>query len=206
MRPTYWLCALALFFVLPLDSKADILIQARNSVVTPGGASTFEVELTNSTNADITVGGFQFRLSVPGPSGIQFTAATINTSSPYIFAGVSSTPPFSNDSFPNTNFLASDASFPVAGVTVAKGTTVGLGHILYSASNSFTGPTIVTVVTGTSLDTLLFDDLGNNITFTPGNGTIRSNGSPNPAVPEPATFTLLCGAGVALLVGRRVMK
>jgi hypothetical protein len=102
-------------------------------------------------------------------------------------------PPFTFDTFPNTNFQVSDTYAAAPGyISLAPGDTVGLEHVQYAvAPGTPSGPVPVTLVdSGTSLGDLNF----NPVLFTPADGTITVTNAP-----EPSTLALL-GMGGATLV------
>lgn len=171
------------------------IIVGSATVSAPSTGNTLEVSITNVGNtASTPVAGFSFGLSVPGASGITFTNATISTViNSYLFAGQTSTPPFSNVGFPNQSFIATDFYAAAGGINISPGQTFGLGLITFDVASNATNPTTVTLAafpaTGVS------DDQGNNLAFTGFNGTITFA-----AVPEPATWAMI-GVGAVSLSG-----
>lgn len=176
-------------------AQADLRIVVGSVTVPPASTgNTFEVSVTNAGNvASAPLAAFSFGLSVPGASGITFTNASINTvANSYLFLGQSSTPPFSNDSFPNQMFTATDLYAATGGVAINPGQTFGLGLITFDVAIGATSPTTVTLLAFPS--TSLSDDAANNVLFTGFNGAITL------AVPEPGTWALM-GIGAALISG-----
>lgn len=170
-----------------VQAQANLRIIVNSVVVPPTSTgNTFEVSITNVGNAaSAPLAAFSFGLSVPGASGITFTNATINTvTNSYLFLGQSSTPPFSNNSFPNQSFIATDIYAASGGISVNPGQTFGLGLITFDVAAGASSPTTVTLAAFPA--TSLSDNLANNVPFTGFNGTITIA-----AVPEPTTWAML---------------
>ncbi|HMP17791.1 MAG TPA: PEP-CTERM sorting domain-containing protein [Gemmatales bacterium] len=190
------LCTIMLvtWFTGVAKSQADLqIIVGSVTVDAPSTGNTFEISITNVGNtASASIAGFSFGISVPVTSGITFTDASIATIlNPYLFAGNSSTPPFSNTAFPNQAFIASDFYADVGGVVINSNQTFSLGLITFDVASDAVNPTTVTLQAFPA--TSLSDDLANNVSFTGFNGTITLS-----AVPEPSTWALLVMSGVAL--------
>ncbi len=101
---------------------------------------------------------------------------------------------------------ASDASTLSGGVTLAAGSSVGLGHVLFDVSPS--APNAVVSVTFTAFPfTNLSDPLDNNIPITSlASGDIDIQGSVSPAVPEPSMFVIFAIGTGLVAVYRFVSK
>jgi hypothetical protein len=158
---------------------------------------SFDVLFTNSGPGSLSVAGFAFEVSVADPD-ITLAGADFSTNvSPYIFAG---------DSFDQINSLplnyvnvdgyspqildASDVTNDSAGLTVASGSSVDLGRVLFNVASpaqagqfgvSFTGE-VTTVANANNLATpggagIAVDSFSG--------GTISVS-----AVPEPASLLL----------------
>lgn len=176
-----WLCILQ-----STHAQANLQIIVGSATAnSPSTGNTFEVSITNAGNApSAPLAGFSFGLSVPGTSGITFTNATIFTTlNPYLFAGQSSTPPFSNTAFPNQSFIATDLYASAGGVPIAPGQTFGLGLISFDVA---LGATDTTVTLAAFPATGLSDENGNNVIFEGFSGLITIA-----AVPEPATWGMI---------------
>jgi hypothetical protein len=176
-------------------AHAQMVMQIQPSAAAPGGTGAFDVDLSD-VGGTFQVGGFSVEVSVPGGSGVAFTGADTNTTLPYIF-GTLQAPPFTFNTFPNTDTTVSDTDFTAPGyVTMTNGMVYALGHFTYSVAPSTpTGPVTVTLVpAGSSLS----DGNGDAISFSEVNGTIAVA-----PIPEPGTL-ILCGlAGVAGCTIRR---
>lgn len=188
-------CAALAVCLSATPSQAQLVMQVQNTAAAPGSTNSLNVFLTD-TGGTFQIGGFTLEVSVPSGSGVTFTGATTNTTPAYIY-GTLQSPPFTFNTFPNTDTTVSDTDFSAPGyVTMTSGESVGLGDFGYSvASGTATGPITVTIVpAGTSLS----DGNGNSISFTSMNGIITVA-----PIPEPGTL-LLCGlAGFGGLMVRR---
>lgn len=197
--------ALAVLTLMAQPLQAALIVTA--GTVSAGAGTTgnvLQVTLTNTGPSTVTVGAFSFGVSTAN-AGITFTAATINTASPYVFAGHSFiVPTFSPtiDLTTGTSLLASDL-YDVfgSGATLASGATVGLGRLLFNvAPGTPNGVNGVTVAAFSA--TSLSDALGNDLAFTTANGSITVTGAVT-AVPEPATLVVFALVGAAGWVVRR---
>jgi hypothetical protein len=189
------LCLTALFLCCaPGLAQADIVVTVGSSSAPVGGTGSFDVDISNiGGSSSFQVAGFSVELMVASSSGITFTSADVNTTSPYIF-GTLQTPPLTSNSFPNTDFIATDSSQTSPFFTTLNvGDQFGLVHVSYAvASNATTGPFTVSIL-GLGATSEFLDLGGNTIPFTPTNGTITLT-----AVPEPSSLLLL---STALIVG-----
>ena len=115
---------------------AGLLIEAPSLLATPGSSSSFDLLLVNTNpagGASYNVAADSFELSLLGPVAVTFTDVSINTIVPYIYVVSGTTVPgglpLSLDTFPNTQFTASDAEFgPLGFQTVNPGDTFGLAQ------------------------------------------------------------------------------
>lgn len=183
------------------------MISAGNSSAAAGGTGTFDVEITNTEllgGTSFDVSAFFFELIVPASAGIEFTNAEIpGTANPYIFVGDSFAEangfPLSLDLFPNTSFVALDASDTFADVTLNPGDTFALGRVSYQVSATASNG-IVPVEFG--LFTELSDSALNLVpidTFQSGQITV---GGATPVVPEPTSMLVWIGSMLAVIVAR----
>lgn len=193
------LLALALLGLSAAPARASLDLTITNSTTSPGGVGSFEVVLSSS-GGTFDVSAFSFQLQVASNSGVLFTSVTTNTTTaPYIF-GTLQTPPFSFNTFPNTDFIASDSSqTDPFFASVTPQSSFGLGRVTYSvAPGTAFGPVTVSIVgtTGANRTTEVLDIDGNPFPITTTNGTIAVAG----AVPEPAS-ALLVVAGLGSVAG-----
>ncbi len=191
----------------PPAAQAQVVLSIANySPAMPAPGSTgnqFDVVITNpiGSASAYTVQYFSFQLQVPALSGIMFTSV-VRPSSGYIFGSYNPpappNDPFSFDTFPNTNFTASDPVTippPPSAVTIPNdGTSYLLGRVTYSVGGGVS-PGAVIPVSFISAGTSLSDSMGGPIPFSSTNGSIQVGA----AVPEPSTFAL--GGTIVGLVG-----
>jgi hypothetical protein len=194
-----WAAALALFAFEAAPARAGLIMQVQNSAASAGGTGSFDVTLAD-TGGTFNIAGFSVNLTVPGASGVSFTDVNTDTIvSPYIF-GTLQTPPFSFDTFPNTQFIASDVA--ATSVTINPGDTFGLAHVTYSVTPGAPSAAVPVSLIDIGGGTALADENGNFVSFTTTDGTITVSGT---AVPEPASLTLL-GLGAASMAGYALRK
>ena len=157
----------------------------------------FDVQLTNSGPADVTIAGFTFGILTANVN-ISFTDANISTSAPYIFAGNSLFGPDLTGPTSGPSLSTSDVfAIPLGGATLGSGITVGLGRVLFDVSPAASAGVSPVTVAAFPL-TSLSDAAAGNVaiqTLSPGEITITGVG-----VPEPAAMTTLL-AGIALILG-----
>ena len=185
---------------LPSSSVAHAeLILTMESVTAAAGSSgnAFDVELINSGPSAVTVGAFSFGIATANPN-ISFTDAnTATVLAPYIFAGNSFFGPDLTGPTSGQSLTASDLYAIPSGISLAAGTTVGLGHVLFDVSLSASAGAFA--VNFDLPKTSLADPLGSTLGLTallPGEITITGGA----AVPEPSSlFPLLACA--MLVVG-----
>src|SRR5262249_52342784 len=131
-------CRLALAAVLVLAATlgpalpcraAGLVMEVPNLTGPPGSSGSFDVLLVNTNpagGASYDVAADSIELAVLGPLGATFTGVSIDTTTaPYIYVTSGTTVgggPFSLDTFPNTQFTASDSEFAAPGFrTVSPG-------------------------------------------------------------------------------------
>ena len=192
-RKPMFLAMLAAAALAVIPAQASLVITVQSVIVAPGSTNdALDVSLMNTGPASATIGGFSFDISTANP-GVIFDSAIFSTTvGPYIFAGMS----FDQDfGFPlatatGTSLQASDLS-DGTGATVAAGSTVGLGHVIFHvAASTVSGPIPVNLIAFPASS--LSDPNGANLTFTGNGGTITV--ASVATVPEPATFGMLGGA------------
>jgi hypothetical protein len=178
---------------------AGLVVEAPNLTAATGSSGSFDVLLVNTNAAggisyDIAADSFQ--LTSLGPVTITFTDVSINTITPYIYVTSGTTEgggALSLDTFPNTQFTASDSEFAASGFRpVDPGATFGLAHVSYAVSP--TSPFGTDTIAFGSLATSLSDEAGNAIPFTISNGSISVVAAviqEPPALTEAATAALI---------------
>lgn len=179
------------------EARGNIIVSVQSTIVTAGSSgNVLDVELRNTGPSAITVEGFSFGVATK-TSDINFTQANISTSLPYIFAGESTFGPDITVASGQT-LTASDLDISFAGVNLASGATVGLGHLLFDvALTARSGAIPVTLQAFPA--TSLADAQGNDILIQQlfqGQITIEGTASPEPS------FLPVFAAGTALLVIR----
>ncbi|HEX4793402.1 MAG TPA: hypothetical protein VH370_06400 [Humisphaera sp.] len=194
--------AVGLAMLASRSANADLVVKALSTSAAAGSTgNAFDVTLTNTGPASVTISAFAFELSV-GPS-ITLTDVTNATASPYIFDGLGFGPELTFDS-PGQNMTASDFfSIAFAGTTIGTAATVGLGHVFFDVAASASSPQTVTIVAGpgTSLSDENATDVAINALV---NGTITI---PTTAVPAPSAAlgggALLCMLATGIWIRRR---
>ena len=170
------------------------MIQSNAPTITasPGATGVFEYYITNAANVTgENVTGFAFTLTATAvaASGLGFTGVSMMTTpDTYIFQGISADAKgsiaFSSNAFPNTNFTASDSTTgPV--ITLASGTNYALVEVSYAVAANAT-PGTYTITPGITL------------TGTGSLGVAPSAATFTILVPEPSTWAMLAGGGLAL--------
>ena len=177
--------------------------------VAPGSSGSFDVLLVDTDPLGSTmtykVAEDNFELTLTGAAGFTFTNATINTSATYIY--VQSTDgflgsPLSLNTFPNTDFIASDEEFASPYYrTLTPQAVFGLASVSYSVASTASGTAMLTIVdanTGlTELDGIT------SIPFTVINGSISTASIPEPSTLVLATTPLVIGLCAAWRRHRR---
>jgi hypothetical protein len=167
-------------------------------VAAPGDiGDAFEVIVTNTGPASISVAGFTFAISTTDPD-ITFTSAiTSTTTDPYIFAG---------DSFDNhvsiplnlnsgMSLKANDETFDNTGITIGASSSMALGRVFYNVSGGAIVPGSFTVafVTDPGMNSLSTPAPTSSITIdTLQSETILID------TPEPGALLLVPGGLLAL--------
>ena len=196
LAATAWAC----FVPRSATASINLSISPATSTVAAGSdGDAFDVTLTNTGTGAVTVGSFAFELSVSS-SLIDFTSATVSTSAaPYIFAGSSLFGPMISTLASGGTLDASDLTTSSTGVTIASGSTVGLGHVFFNVSAS--APTSAIPVEFTAFPVTNLSDASsprpNNIpinSLTSGMIDIQATS----VVPEPSMFTIF-SIGIGLV-------
>jgi len=209
--------ALLLVVVLAMSLAAAVpcragglVIQAPNLTgVAPGSSGSFDVLLTDtdpSGSPGYNVAGDSVELTLSGPPGFTFTGATINTSATYIYVqstDASTGQPLSFSSFPNTDFIASDAEFASPFYrTVNPGDIFGLANVSYAVAPTASGTATITIA-DLNVSTSLSDINLNPIPFTATNSSISTTSIPEPSSLIQTATAVLIGLGVAWRRRRR---
>jgi hypothetical protein len=203
-RPARIVPVLALLAALGIGAtpaRADALmtIGIQSLSVGPGGSGAFDVLVTNNSGGTINLAGFSFEVDTTD-TDITLNGSTINTSTPYIFAGNSGFGPTLNLDSPGQVMDGEDiAATPNSFTAVADGATYGLGNVTFSVSLTAAPGSIATLtINPDPAFTSLTDDGGNPVSFNSTTGTITVS-----IVPEPSTWLLIAAATPLLWLGRR---
>ncbi len=171
----------------------------------PGSTgSQFDVLLSNTRPAAVTVAAFSFHLSVSNPE-IVFTLVDSATVVPYIFAGHSLFAP-AIGSLPDSQ--SADAAdlydTPLAGALLPANASARLGRVTFDPSSG-ASPGIYTVTLSGFPSSSLSDPDVNEIPIDQLiNGSITVTSSGSATVTEPSTALLLNAAAGATLLRRCV--
>ena len=176
--------------------SASLIVSIPSVTASPGSSGNFfDVTLTNTGPLAVTIAGFGVGVSTANPD-IFLTAATWDTSAPYIFLSSSLLGPDLLGSTTGLSLTAGDVS--LFDRSVAPGATVGLARVFFDvAPNAGLGSFTVTL---DPIATSLADSTGADIPI-----TALQDGTITTAVPEPGSFYFLGGALLVMLgaAGRR---
>jgi hypothetical protein len=202
MRTTFTFLAVALLLFGVMPARAGTLdITVTDTTTAPGSAGQFEINLVNNSASAVTVAGFAVDVFLADITNVTFTEIDNSTAAPYIFSitgDIGFVPSLLPEEASGNDFAST------GGQVVNPGDTWGLAHVRYLV-NPLAPPGTVIPVTleinpvDSGFGTSLSDPTGAGIPFNLVNGTITVG----TAVPEPASFTLLAIAGVAVLAVRR---
>lgn len=202
------------------SARADLVLSIAPVSITETSSSftdTFQVNLTNqSDSSSPSVSVFTLELQLSNLPGVQFVDVSQNTTdgmgnNNYIFNGIGSVAAgvpgflFSNNSFPNTDFIASDSdwlgSTPTNGtlpaVTLNVGDTYGLALVTFGGSGVPNGTALVNFAA--DLTTVL-DTNGNPVTLDVSSPAASITVSSTTVVPEPSAASLMAAAGATVLL------
>jgi hypothetical protein len=212
------ICAVGL---IPAHAATMYSISPATISASPGDVGdSFDVVLTNNGPDPISVAAFAFEVTVADPD-VTLVGATYSTALPYIFDGDSFDQinaalieSFCSCSYPlsipnvdttNQTLVGSDVTNDDAGIAIASGESIGLGHVLFDVAPgaalgpfdlSFTGNFSGVVADSNNMS----DPLGNLISiddYSEGSISVSS-------VPEPSSLSLALGAlTVAVFLSRR---
>jgi hypothetical protein len=188
---------------------AGLVIQAPHVVAAPGSSGSFDVLLVNTNpagGASHDVAADTLGLSLVGPLSLTFTGVSIDTvAAPYIYVTSGTTAgggPLSLDTFPNTQFTASDSEFAAPGFrTVNPGDVFGLAHVSFAISPS--SPLGTDTIAFVSPTTSLSDQNGNIIPVSLVSGSISTSAIPEPSALTEAATAALIGLGTSWWRRRR---
>jgi len=153
--------------------------------------NSFDVILANTGPSAVSIAAFSFGIQTTD-NDLSFTDATTATASPYIFGANSLFGPDLTGPTSGQSLTTSDLD-SVSAVSIAAGSTVGLGHVLFSvAGGAVPGIFAVTFVSpATSLSDANENAVGIN-TLNNGSITVLST-VPEPSFLLPLASVLLIG-------------
>jgi hypothetical protein len=200
---------LALGFVTLQASPAgagtlDMIVESTTAA--PSSLAQFDIVLQNNSASAVNIAFFSVDVLLSSTTDVFFTAIDNGTVAPYIFSITGSFPPgFTSQ---NLGMEASGNDLSNTFQVLNPGDTFGLAHVTYVVNPSATlGDVVNLTLISSSMSSLpppngteLTDPTGAQVPFNTVNGTITIAG---PAVPEPASVTLLGIGGAVLLAGTR---
>jgi hypothetical protein len=193
----------AVLLGVPGRAATILAIEPPTVSANPGEVGgVFDVVLTNSGPGSITVGSFNFEVSVAG-TDITLTGADSSTvAPPYIFAGHSVDADISIPlNFTSGQTLDANDTYdvPGSGVTLTAGESLALGELFFNASPTAAFGGITVSFTGGAAANNLSDPAGDIIainTFSGGTINITS-------APEPSSFLLMLAGTAAIAAWNR---
>ena len=192
-----------LFATVPAHADGlSVSLSPLSDVAAGSSGNTFDVLLSNTSGASVSIGGFFFEVT-SSSSDVTFTDATIATTDPYVF-GTDSLfgPDIISPGSTATDLNASDLDLSLDGFSLNPGVTVGLGHVLFNVSSGAATQTVAFSFAGFP-GTSLADALGDNISIaTLDGGQFQITGAMT-ATPEPSSLFLFLAAAPLILVIRR---
>ena len=203
MRTVFTFFTLALLLCGVVPARAGTLnIVVTSTTTAPGTAGQFEINLVNNSASAVTVASFSVDALISDITNVVFTSIDNATTAPYIFSITGSFGTgFSGTLLPD-EVMGNDTAAS-GGQVVNIGETWGLAHVRYLVDPNAPPGTVVPVMLQPFPATSLTDPAGGNISFNGVDGTITVA---TPGVPEPASFTMLAMAGVAVLAVRRFKR
>ena len=192
-----------LFATVPAHADGlSVSLSPLSDVAAGSSGNTFDVLLSNTSGASVSIGGFFFEVT-SSSSDVTFTDATTATTDPYVF-GTDSLfgPDIISPGSTATDLNASDLDLSLDGFSLNPGVTVGLGHVLFNVSSGAATQTVAFSFAGFP-GTSLADALGDNISIaTLDGGQFQITGAMT-ATPEPSSLLLFLAAAPLILVMRR---
>jgi hypothetical protein len=192
-----FLAAACMFCAAP--AHATLIISVEPVTAAPGTTGgTFDVLLTDSGSAGVSVAGFIFQIQSSNPA-ITFTGTFTSTATAnYIFSGNSLFGP-EIDTQTSPSLISQDLA--ASGSTILNsGDVVGLGQVFFNVSPTAAPGPVTISFTGGAAGNDLSDPTGNNIpvtTFT--SGTINVTSTPEPS----SVLMMLAGVGALAAWNRR---
>jgi hypothetical protein len=187
-----WGAVLALCFLATLPGRAGVILTIQSAAANQNSTgNSFDVTLANTGPSSVSIDAFSFGIQTAN-ADLSFTDATTATAAPYIFGVDTLFGPDLTGATSGQSLSTSDVD-SVSQVTLAGGSTVGLGHVLFSvAAGAVPGVFAVTFI---SPATSLSDAQENAVAIDAlQNGTITIAST----VPEPS---LLLPLAAVLLIG-----
>lgn len=192
-----------LFAAVPAHGDGlTVSLSPLGDVAAGSSGNSFDVLLSNTSGASVSIGGFFFDVS-SSSSDVTFTDATTATTDPYIF-GTDSLfgPDIIGSGSTATDLNASDLDLAPDGFSLDPGVTVGLGHVFFNVSSGAATQTVALSLAdfpGTSLA----DALGDNVSIATLNGGQLQITGATTTTPEPSSLLLFLAAAPLILVMRR---
>ena len=192
-----------LFATVPAHADGlSVSLSPLSDVAAGSSGNTFDVLLSNTSGASVSIGGFFFEVT-SSSSDVTFTDATTATTDPYVF-GTDSLfgPDIISPGSTATDLNASDLDLSLDGFSLNPGVTVGIGHVLFNVSSGAATQTVAFSFAGFP-GTSLADALGDNVSIaTLDGGQFQITGAIT-ATPEPSSLLLFLAAAPLILVMRR---
>jgi hypothetical protein len=198
--------AVTLCAITAAPARADGLTVSLSPLSDVAAGSTgngFDVLLTNGSPSAVSIEGFFFEV-LASSADVTFTGATTGTAATYIFGADSLFGPDITAFGSGTGDLGASDLDAVDQISLAPGSTVGLGHVLFNVSPTAPTETVSFDLAGFP-GTSLSDDSGGDVpidNFTGGKFTIKGAVA---GVPEPGTLVLLL-AMMPLVLFRRLIR
>jgi len=198
------LVSLAFLFTAPLV-RADVLTVTLSPLSTVAAGSTnnsFDVLLTNTSGPAVSIEGFFFEIQASSTDLTLTDATTATTSAAYIFDSNSLFGPDIISAGSTAQDLDASDLDSVSAISLASGTTLALGHVLFDVAPGAHTETVDFTVVGFP-GTSLADNAGNNVPITTFQGEELKIQGAATVVPEPSSLFLLAAVAPLLWSRRR---